>query len=203
VSAYIPESLKTQIREGDRDRCCYCLTSEANSGLPMSFDHIQPQSKGGNTSFENVCLACRSCNEYKSNLTEAQDPLTGEIVPFLVRGHSSGQNTPLGAWMPHEWRGKRSRTSHDRCITDEQSSHRSCSFTLGGQWLASSYNSVKGFSCLPPTNSHALPQLSSGTAPEYSGGAKARPTATKISCLGSQVSPNRRVQMNSKAMNLG
>lgn len=83
MSAYIPESLKTQIREGDRYRCCYCLTSEANSGLPMSFDHIQPQSKGGNTSFENVCLACRSCNEYKSDLTEAQDPLTGEIFPLF------------------------------------------------------------------------------------------------------------------------
>ncbi|MBL1176773.1 HNH endonuclease [Pantanalinema sp. GBBB05] len=83
MSVYISESLKTQIRECDRDRCCYCLTSEANSGIPMSFDHIQPQSKGGNTSFENVCLACRSCNEYKSDSTEAQDPLTGEIVPLF------------------------------------------------------------------------------------------------------------------------
>jgi hypothetical protein len=83
VSAYISESLKTKIRDCDRHRCCYCLTSEANSGLPMSFDHIQPQSKGGNTSCENVCLACRSCNEYKSDLTEAQDPLTGEIVPLF------------------------------------------------------------------------------------------------------------------------
>jgi len=49
----------------------------------MSFDHIHPQSKGGNASFENVCLACRSCNEYKSGLTEAPDPLTGEIVPLF------------------------------------------------------------------------------------------------------------------------
>lgn len=83
MSAYISESLKTQIRECDCHRCCYCLTSEANSGLPMSFDHIHPQSKGGNTSFENVCLACRSCNEYKSDLTAAPDPLTGEIVPLF------------------------------------------------------------------------------------------------------------------------
>ncbi|MBD1867254.1 HNH endonuclease [Cyanobacteria bacterium FACHB-471] len=83
MSAYISEYLKTQIRGCDRYRCCYCLTSEANSGLPMSFDHIHPQSKGGNTSFENVCLACRSCNEYKSDLTEAQDLLTGEIVPLF------------------------------------------------------------------------------------------------------------------------
>lgn len=46
----------------------------------MTFDHIQPRSKGGATSFENLCLACRTCNEYKSDSTEAKDPLTGEIV---------------------------------------------------------------------------------------------------------------------------
>ncbi|MBW4580258.1 MAG: HNH endonuclease [Tildeniella nuda ZEHNDER 1965/U140] len=45
-------------------------------------DHIHPQSKGGNTSFENVCLACRSCNEYKSDLTVAPDPLTGASNPM-------------------------------------------------------------------------------------------------------------------------
>lgn len=49
----------------------------------MTFDHIQPQSKGGTTAFENVCLACRSCNEYKSDLTEAKDPLTDKAVPFF------------------------------------------------------------------------------------------------------------------------
>ncbi|MBW4420731.1 MAG: HNH endonuclease [Myxacorys californica WJT36-NPBG1] len=93
MSAYISESLKTQIRECDHYRCCYCLTSEANSGLPTSFDHIHPQSKGGNTSFENVCLACRSCNEYKSDLTEAPDPLTGKIVPLF--------NPRVQQWSEH------------------------------------------------------------------------------------------------------
>ncbi len=49
----------------------------------MAFDHIHPRSKGGETSFENVCLACRSCNEFKSDITEAQDPLTGKIVSLF------------------------------------------------------------------------------------------------------------------------
>jgi hypothetical protein len=80
VSAYISESLKARIEQEDRQRCCYCLTSEANSGILMTFDHIQPRSKGGATSFENVCLACRTCNEYKSDSTKAEDPLTGEVV---------------------------------------------------------------------------------------------------------------------------
>jgi hypothetical protein len=83
VSAYIPESLKAQINKADRRRCCYCLTSEANSGIPMTYDHIFPRSKGGTTSFENVCLACRSCNEFKSDSTLGMDPLTGKTVSLF------------------------------------------------------------------------------------------------------------------------
>ena len=49
----------------------------------MTYDHIQPRSKGGDTSFENLCLACRSCNEFKGNLTQAIDPLTAELVPLF------------------------------------------------------------------------------------------------------------------------
>ena len=83
MSAYIPESLRNRIANSDSQRCCYCLTSEANSGIPMTHDHIQPRSKGGETTFENVCLACRSCNEFKADLTEALDPLIGETVPLF------------------------------------------------------------------------------------------------------------------------
>ena len=83
MSTYLPESLRLQIETADRQRCCYCLTSEANSGIPMTYDHIQPRSKGGDTSFENICLACRSCNEFKGNLTQAIDPVTAELVPLF------------------------------------------------------------------------------------------------------------------------
>jgi hypothetical protein len=30
-----------------------------------------------------ICLACRSCNEFKSNLTESIDPLSGVFSPLL------------------------------------------------------------------------------------------------------------------------
>lgn len=59
----------------------------------MTLDHIQPRSKGGSTNFENVCLACRSCNEFKSDSTEAEDPLIGEIVPLF--------NPPTQMWADH------------------------------------------------------------------------------------------------------
>ncbi|HEY9849629.1 MAG TPA: HNH endonuclease signature motif containing protein [Leptolyngbyaceae cyanobacterium] len=83
MSTYVPESLRNQISQTDRARCCYCLTSEANSGIPMTYDHVKSISKGGETTFENVCLACRSCNEFKSDATEAVDPVTGETLPLF------------------------------------------------------------------------------------------------------------------------
>jgi HNH endonuclease len=93
VSAYIPVDLRSQIEQADRGRCCYCLTQSVNSGIPLSFDHVLPRAKGGATTFENVCLACRSCNEFKSDLTAAIDPLTGNPVPlFNPRQQSWGEH---------------------------------------------------------------------------------------------------------------
>ncbi len=82
LSRYLPKS-QGNFAIADSSRCCYCLTIEANSGIPMTYDHIQPVSKNGKTSFENLCLACRICNEFKSDATEAVDPLLGETVPLF------------------------------------------------------------------------------------------------------------------------
>jgi hypothetical protein len=52
MSTYIPESLRTRISETDRQRCCYCLTSEVNSGIPMTHDHINPRIQAWSEHFE-------------------------------------------------------------------------------------------------------------------------------------------------------
>lgn len=83
MSTYLSEGLRRQIETSDKYRCCYCLTSEENSGIAMTIDHIIPRSQNGETNFENVCLACRSCNEYKGKNITATDPLTGEITPLF------------------------------------------------------------------------------------------------------------------------
>ena len=83
VSAYVPNDLRTQIEQADRDRCRYCLTQTVNSGISLSFDHIVPRAQGGTTVFANVCLACRACNEFKSSQRAGTDPLTGETVPLF------------------------------------------------------------------------------------------------------------------------
>ena len=40
---------------------------------PLTYDHIMPTSRDGLTTFDNVCLACRTCNEFKTNTTPAVD----------------------------------------------------------------------------------------------------------------------------------
>jgi hypothetical protein len=83
VATYLSEELRARIEEADGGFCRYCLASELNSGMPLTYDHIEPRSKGGKTSFENVCLACRPCNEFKTDATHALDPLTGELAPLF------------------------------------------------------------------------------------------------------------------------
>jgi HNH endonuclease len=96
VSPYISVELRNRIRAHDRNRCCYCLTTESNSGIRMTCDHFWPRTKDGKTSFENLCLACRSCNEFKSNTTEALDTISGETVGLF--------NPRLHNWPTHfEW----------------------------------------------------------------------------------------------------
>jgi len=83
MSEYISVQLRKQIAAIDYQRCCYCLTSESNSGISMTYDHIYPRSKGGETCLDNVCLACSSCNMSKSDNTEALDLSTKEIVSLF------------------------------------------------------------------------------------------------------------------------
>ena len=79
----IPKKLKEEIDKTDQRYCCYCLTSEANSGIPLTYDHILPRFKGGEDIFANVCLACYTCKQFKSDLIRAIDPLTDQIVDLF------------------------------------------------------------------------------------------------------------------------
>lgn len=80
MAAYIPIELREQVEVADRKCCAYCQTSEANSGLALTVDHIHPVSEGGLTTFENLCLACYSCNHAKSKRLMAIDPVSGETA---------------------------------------------------------------------------------------------------------------------------
>lgn len=43
--SYLPTALSDQLFEADNAHCAYCYTTAANSGQPMTVDHIVPQTK--------------------------------------------------------------------------------------------------------------------------------------------------------------
>ena len=63
MALYIPTHLKNRIIQVDQGGCAYCQTHELNSGMPLTIDHITPTARDGETVFENLCLACRACNQ--------------------------------------------------------------------------------------------------------------------------------------------
>ena len=87
MPAYVSEALRARVAAADHQRCAYCLSSEGITGLPLTIDHIQPISLGGETVFDNLCLACRTCNEFKASHNASIDPLTGEDVPLFHARH--------------------------------------------------------------------------------------------------------------------
>ena len=46
-------------------------------------DHIIPEAAGGQAVWENLCVACHSCNEFKGAQVEAEDPLTDKRAPLF------------------------------------------------------------------------------------------------------------------------
>ncbi len=71
-----------------QNRCAYCHTPTAISGARLVVDHIVPEAAGGKTIWENLCVACHSCNEFKGAQSKAKDPRTGKQVSlFHPRRH--------------------------------------------------------------------------------------------------------------------
>lgn len=59
----------------DKMRCQYC--GVRGTQFDLTLDHIQPRSRGGHSGVENLCAACKSCNQRKGDRTpdEARMPL--------------------------------------------------------------------------------------------------------------------------------
>ena len=49
----------------------------------FEIEHIIFRSVGGETVFENICLACPTCNRYKADRQTATVSLTGQTVPLF------------------------------------------------------------------------------------------------------------------------
>ena len=93
MSAYISVELQRQIRTRWLDCCAYCLTAESLTATTFEFEHIIPRSAGGETTLENLCLSCPSCNRYKTNRQQIVDRVTEQTIPLF--------HPQLQVWKEH------------------------------------------------------------------------------------------------------
>jgi HNH endonuclease len=78
--AYIPAELRRQVRDDSGRRCGYCHSPETFLGMPLDIDHLVPEVMGGETTRENLWLACSRCNDFKGGSIDAPDPQTGDLT---------------------------------------------------------------------------------------------------------------------------
>lgn len=83
MSVYIPVELQRKVRTKFADCCAYCHTAEYLTVTTFEFEHIIPLSAGGETSFENLCLSCPTCNRYKASRQTAIDADTQQNVSLF------------------------------------------------------------------------------------------------------------------------
>jgi len=80
MSATISAELRAQVHTREKNRCAYCRSPEELTVTTFEVDHIVPTSAGGETTPDNLCLACPTCNRHKSARQSAPDLETSQIV---------------------------------------------------------------------------------------------------------------------------
>ncbi|SRR5579875_437370 len=77
-------------------RCEYCHLPTRGQVATVPVDHILPRSSGGETTLDNLALACPHCNAHKWPHTTAIDPLSGATMSLF--------NPRRQLWLDHfQW----------------------------------------------------------------------------------------------------
>jgi hypothetical protein len=79
----LPRELVERVRLQAGNRCGYCLCPQHLVIMPLEIEHLLPRGRGGNSEESNLWLACRQCNNAKSDQVEMADPRTGQVVPLF------------------------------------------------------------------------------------------------------------------------
>jgi HNH endonuclease len=96
----IPRRLRIEVTSRASDRCEYCQLSQAGQEATFHIDHVVPRANGGETTLDNLALACVSCSLRKGAIESATDPETGLDVLLF--------NPRTDVWAHHfRWDGGR------------------------------------------------------------------------------------------------
>lgn len=93
MATYIPTALRQLIDQRAAGTCEYCLIHQTFSIYSHEVDHIIASKHGGESTKDNLVLACLPCNRYKGSDLTSIDPLTGAIMPLF--------NPRTQIWLEH------------------------------------------------------------------------------------------------------
>jgi len=79
----IPASLRRLVIERSENRCEYCKISQIGQVATFHIDHVVPVAAGGQTTPDNLALACVSCSLRKGARQILKDPETREMVSIF------------------------------------------------------------------------------------------------------------------------
>lgn len=122
----VSHSTRQLVRQRAQFLCEYCHSPEAISPDRFTLDHIQPQSKGGTDSLNNLALSCHRCNERRSNVTTGLDPQTETVVSLFNPRQQSWQDHFIWTYDGTEILGKTAigRATCDRLdLNDRRYNH--------------------------------------------------------------------------------
>jgi hypothetical protein len=80
---YISVALKRLVFDRANGCCEYCRSQAKFAIESLVIEHIIPISRGGETSPDNLALACQGRNNYKYNKTEGIDPIDAQPVTLF------------------------------------------------------------------------------------------------------------------------
>jgi hypothetical protein len=78
-ATHIPVALRRHVRERAGECCEYCLIPEAMTWAAHTIDHIIAEKHGGDSTAENLALACTLCNSRKGSDLASIDDRTGFV----------------------------------------------------------------------------------------------------------------------------
>jgi hypothetical protein len=79
----LSSTLRQLVIERAQGKCEYCCLHQDVSIYRHEIDHIIAQKHGGQTSADNLALACLPCNRAKGSDLTTFDPLSNDVVPLF------------------------------------------------------------------------------------------------------------------------
>ncbi len=92
-NAHISLRLRQKVANRAEHLCEYCLIHKEDAFVGLQVDHIISKKHGGQTTAQNLALACASCNRQKGTDISGVDPTSGKFVElynprkYLWRDH--------------------------------------------------------------------------------------------------------------------